>query len=154
MTCAACGGDVSGLSAIISARASPERPLLDMATLGAPSSRGLGMSWVPLAFPSPFFFGWAQCAQRLSMQRGPCWKRVRIPSRARQPLDAKPPVEPIPGVLFIPHAYQTLHKRMATLGYLRMFFLSNHLPQPKDANCLLGRMSNALICFRAERSAV
>lgn len=84
----------------------------------------------------------------------PVLECVHIPSRAHQPLDAKPSVAPMHQVLFIPHAYQMLHKRVATFGYLRMFFLSSHLPQPNDTNCLLGRMSNALICFRAERSAV
>lgn len=80
------------------------------------------MSRMPLAFPSQLGFA-GENGPGLGVPntsvggRGPCWKRIPIPSRAPRPLDAKLPVAPMHRVLFIPHVYQMLHKRTVTCEY-------------------------------------
>lgn len=92
------------------------QPLIQTATARCPKQLGaedeLDAIGIPPSCGRKRARARARCASACA--RGPCWKRVPIPSRAPHPLNAKLPVAPMQRVLFIPHVYQTLRKRTVT----------------------------------------
>lgn len=93
----------------------------------------------------------ARRAQRLAAPQRPSREACPRPTQSSSPSRCKTARgTDAPGAPHPPRVPEATQKR----SYLQMVFMSCSLPQPNDANCLLGRMSNALICLRAKRSVV